>query len=633
MPYLASLNQTADKILALVASQPNPSLLLDDLAVTLGQCFQADACLAMVAPENLWQHAVTSSWQVDDSIENFTELSFTDLWQQLQTVEVERADRCEADIFELANGELNNFFTSPTSSVVVTFSGNTNAAIVLSKSGNYAWQSREKQELTEISRAIAIATLQIELQQKALVQADYQSLLSSFSQDVADSSDLELIFNAALAEVAKALKLERAKIITLKYKDPYYIQIKRQQKIKATLTIAESWTTALKKHSLPKGFSFQLTNSELFRQALSLAPQALAIDQGIEFPDLAPEFLPSSERIPHKSAVLLVPLMGKKVNSKIPALVLGFLVLQRNDVYNWSQAEIELIQWVAVQLSTALIHSQTLTQVNSIVEERTSQLKWSLDVQAKLSEKMRQQIEQLKNLNELKDDFLSSMSHELKTPMTSMKMAIKMLRQNIPESMRTKYLDILEQEWHREFNLIKDLLKLQQVESGELAFSPQELYLGQIIEDISTSFRQKWQAEKGLQLDLDFPTEELKLNSDFDSLNNIINELLLNAAKYSDVDSTVDVMAKEIQTLQGKYIELSVANNGVPIEANELPYIFEKFRRGRGVTDRAVPGTGLGLTLVKHLVEHLNGEIRVTSDPTADSELYKTTFTVTLPQK
>ncbi|WP_144875674.1 ATP-binding protein, partial [Hyella patelloides] len=71
---------------------------------------------------------------------------------------------------------------------------------------------------------------------------------------------------------------------------------------------------------------------------------------------------------------------------------------------------------------------------------------------------------------------------------------------------------------------------------------------------------------------------------------------------------------------------------GAEIEPSELPYIFDKFRRGKGVTDRAVPGTGLGLTLVKHLVEHLNSKINVTSEEVADSQLYKTTFTITLPQ-
>ena len=382
---------------------------------------------------------------------------------------------------------------------------------------------------------------------------------------------------------------------------------------------------------MPQGFSFELAHSDLFQQALDLAPEPLTVDQSICFPDLAAEFLPSGVAV-DASKVLLMPLMGKKTGNG-PALVLGFLVLQRDSLSSWSEQEIDLANWVSTQLSTALIHHQTLTQVNSMVEERTSQLQWSVDVQAKLSEKMRQQIEQLKSLNELKDDFLSSMSHELKTPMTSMKMAIKMLRQEIPDSMREKYLDILEQEWNREYNLIKDLLKLQQVESGELNFVPQELQLDSIIKELGRSFEEKWQGEKGLNLDLELVESDLSLNSDLDSLNNIISELLLNAAKYSDADSTITVVAKDRPSFQGKELQFAVSNYGVPIEANEIPYIFDKFRRGKGVTDRAVPGTGLGLTLVRHLVEHLNGSIDVTSEADASSELYKTTFTVTLPQK
>ena len=136
-----------------------------------------------------------------------------------------------------------------------------------------------------------------------------------------------------------------------------------------------------------------------------------------------------------------------------------------------------------------------------------------------------------------------------------------------------------------------------------------------------------------MNLDLELVESDLSLNSDLDSLNNIISELLLNAAKYSDADSTITVVAKDRPSFQGKELQFAVSNYGVPIEANEIPYIFDKFRRGKGVTDRAVPGTGLGLTLVRHLVEHLNGSIDVTSEADASSELYKTTFTVTLPQK
>jgi len=479
---------------------------------------------------------------------------------------------------------------------------------------------------------MAIAFSHIELKQQIQTQARYQSLLSNFSAAVAKSSDIQLLFKLALSEIGAALPLDQATIIKVKYKDPFFIQRKRKQKIKATLTVAEHWNAPDSEISLPSHFSFQLSNSEYFQTALDRAPRPFIIDQGANFPDLAAEFLPEGCRKNSASTLLIMPLMGKSSHEDLGSIILGFITLQREQAEIWHQQEIELLNWISVQLSTALIHHQTLTQVQSIVEERTAQLQWSLDVQGKLSEKMRQQISQLKKLNELKDDFLSSMSHELKTPMTSMKMAIKMLRQNIPETMRERYLNILEEEWHREFNLIKDLLTLRQVESGELSFEPQELNLNQILDNLATSFTKKWQTDKGLNLETKLSEPELLINSDLDSFYHILNELLLNAAKYSDADTTVRLSATAHNTFQGKEVEIVVNNYGAAIEAGELPYIFEKFRRGKGVTDRAVPGTGLGLTLVKYLVEHLSGSIKVTSEAVSNSDLYETTFTVTLPQ-
>jgi signal transduction histidine kinase len=226
------------------------------------------------------------------------------------------------------------------------------------------------------------------------------------------------------------------------------------------------------------------------------------------------------------------------------------------------------------------------------------------------------------------------MSHELKTPLTSMKIAIKMLRQTeISTQMRDKYLDILEQEWNREYNLIKDLLTLQQVESGELNYQPQELNLGQTIGDLQQSFIAKWQPERNLNLICAVSPPELKIHTDAESLEYILHELLLNAGKYCDAHTTIELSASHQLTAKQAEIVIAVSNIGAGITPEELPHIFDKFRRGKGVTDRAVPGTGLGLTLVQYLVEHLNGKIDVSSNPVNDDETrFLTTFVLKLPQ-
>lgn len=625
MQYLANLNQITEQIQSLIVNSPDSSVLLDSLASTIGTSFQVDACIAISLSENFPQSLAIGWW---------SKHSFSVVDQQI----------CQKACFELLNKATpqkrsleENIFPSifgvNTSSLVLTnLQGKVYGGLVLLKSSQVSWTISEKQQLEAITDILAIAFSQTQLQQRIQTQASYQNLLCRLSTAIAESTDIKILFNLALSEIGKALKIDLAEILTVKYRDPFFIQRKRRQTIKATLTVAESWSAKETHFHIPEKFSFELTNSPLAQKALAQAPKPLVINEGTIFPDLDQQFLAENLKLPQASALLIVPLMGKTSSESQPALVLGFLALQRDRLYNWNDEEINLINWISVQLSTALIHHQTLNQVQSIVEERTSQLKWSLDVQAKLSEKMRQQIEQLKKLNELKDDFLSSMSHELKTPMTSMKMAISILRQNIPENMRQKYLDILEQEWNREYNLIKDLLTLQQVESGELTFNPKELNLNQIVENITASFLEKWHSQKGLNLATTLSDSNLHFYSDFDSLHNILSELLLNAGKYSDADTTIYLSAVTRQTFKGKEVEITISNHGAGIESDELPHIFDKFRRGKGVTDRAVAGTGLGLTLVKHLVEHLNGRIEVTSEAVKNSDLYQTTFTVTLPQ-
>ena len=613
---------TLDQIIKTIISHQS-SNLLEELASTLGAYFQAEACIVVSAPESIPQSLTIGWW----SCKQFPPVESKILRQSC----LEILHQGTENQFLVQENKFPSVFAVQTSSLTaVNFPGDVNGAVVLLKS-SFSWNDSEKQQLNSISEVMAIALSQLQLKQKVQTQASYQNLLNSLSRKITESSNVNSLYRLALSDIGATLKVDEAKIITVKYQDPFFLQKKRGQKIKANLTIVEQWS-AEENTVLPERFCFKLVDSLWCQEALEQAPQPLVVNEAASFPDLPVQAF-SEAKIPSKSsALLMIPLMGKNTSETQPPLVLGFLVLERNHSYIWNQEEVNLVTWIAVQLGTALIHHQTLTQVQSIVEERTSQLQWSVDVQAKLSEKMRQQIAQLKKLNELKDDFLSSMSHELKTPMTSMKMAIKMLRQDIPDRMRERYLDILEQEWNREYSLIKDLLTLQQVESGELDFTPQELNLERIIRDLSQSFTEKWHAAKGLTIETNLPDADLHLYSDLDSVQHILSELLSNAGKYSDVDTMVHLSAIAHTTSTGKEVQIKIDNYGGKIEPQELPHIFEKFRRGKGVTDRAVPGTGLGLTLVKHLVEHLHGNIEVTNEAVENSDLFKTTFTIALPQ-
>ncbi len=518
--------------------------------------------------------------------------------------------------------------------IITRYQQEVNGLVLLFRPSFCEWSESEHKLLPEISGLMAIAISQIQLQQQVHTKAQYQSLFKNISREISQSSHPQSLFNTCLAELCTILEVNRGMILMLKYQNPLKAKNRQHESVKGTVRITSHWSDSSQDRPSQDEPYFSLDDSNLCQKAWHNAPKYLCFAADTPFPDLAPESAINSFPT-DGSALLMMPLMGNKSSGTDSAGVLGFLVLQYIGKHNWLEDELDLINWVCVQLSTALVHHQTLNQVQSIVEERTAKLKWSSDVQAKLSAKMRQHIDQLQNLNQLKDDFMNSMSHELKTPLTSMKIAIKMLRHaELSPEMHEKYFDILEQEWNREYSLIKDLLTLQQVESGKLTYSPQELELNQAFDNLAQTFKTKWQLEKGIQLKINVSKPDLKINTDIESLEHILSELLLNAAKYSDENTVVELLAQSQTTLKGKDIVISVANTGAEITPEELPHIFDKFRRGKGVTDRAVPGTGLGLTLVQYLVEHLNGTIEVTNEPAkCDRESsFLTTFTLKLPQ-
>ncbi|MEO0014422.1 MAG: hypothetical protein RLZZ535_2811 [Cyanobacteriota bacterium] len=644
-------DQLANAILQIALNNLDGAKILSDLATTISRSFAADGCIVLSRGTDSQVNEI-AYWQetgllTETVIEQLSHLSIPQNHTQ-SLLEPTSA------LFKAINCLIQKI--SPTQTwlgITTQFQAQTNGLVLLFKSDS-SWTHDEHKLLTKNLNPLAIAIAQAQLQQQSRTKSRYQTLLQNLSREISQGYRLELLLQNCLTEIGHALGLDRSLILMFKYRNPLRAKdrdythssamhgesfraspsgtlkdsLRDRDLVKGTAKIDYQWSSD-SEASLPAESSFSLNHSDLCQQAWHNAPNCLHIDSEASFPDLTVDSLAT-----RGSALLMIPLMGKKTSETDSAMVLGFLVLQSDVARNWSQDELELMNWVGVQISTAIIHEQTLNRVQLVVEERTAQLKSSMDMQGKLSTKMRQHIKQLQKLNQLKDDFMNSMSHELKTPLTSMKIAIKMLRQiEISPQMREKYLDILEQEWNREYNLIKDLLTLQQVESGELSYRPQELDLGQTIENLRQSFTAKWQSERNLNLVCAVDPAKLKIHTDAESLEYILHELLLNAGKYCDAHTTIELSASHQLAAQQSEIVIAVANVGAGITAEELPHIFDKFRRGSGVTDRAVPGTGLGLTLVQYLVEHLNGKIDVTSNPVAEDETtFLTTFVLRLPQ-
>ena len=169
------------------------------------------------------------------------------------------------------------------------------------------------------------------------------------------------------------------------------------------------------------------------------------------------------------------------------------------------------------------------------------------------------------------------------------------------------------------------------MESDQNQIQLQKIDIKELLSHLVNSFEPQWK-DKGLRLALDLPERSLIIHTDPESINRILVELLTNAGKYSQSDSTVYLrLTQQAKQLEEQVI-LTISNTGYGILPSELNYVFDKFRRGYGVTEKAIQGTGLGLALVKSLVQYLNGTIDVKSSPIQNSQAYQTDFILTLPR-
>lgn len=243
-----------------------------------------------------------------------------------------------------------------------------------------------------------------------------------------------------------------------------------------------------------------------------------------------------------------------------------------------------------------------------------------------------QETAELKRLNQLKDDFLSTVSHELRTPMTSIKMAIStlevVLKQagvlNAEPNRVAQYLQILRNECDREISLINDLLDLSSLEAGDKLLCLSALDLSTWISPIVESFTQRTRSQQQ-SLEVDIPNDLPTLITDESNLERILTELLHNACKYTPASEQILVTAKaDIDS-----VRLQVSNSGVEIPASERSRIFDKFYRIPNNDPWKHGGTGLGLALVKKLVERLQGTIQATASFGWTSFIVELPFTPT----
>jgi two-component system phosphate regulon sensor histidine kinase PhoR len=233
-------------------------------------------------------------------------------------------------------------------------------------------------------------------------------------------------------------------------------------------------------------------------------------------------------------------------------------------------------------------------------------------------------ITELKQLEKLRREFVANVSHELKTPLTSIKGFVETLMEDVisdPEN-SMKFLKIIQQHTERLDNLVNDLLELSSIETGELPMNFEKIGLKELIAHTAVSFADRL-SHKNQVLNITVSPEDLDGWIDEEKMQRALSNLLDNAHKYTPAGGQIEISA--IQELDR--IKIEVSDNGEGIPSEHLPRIFERFYRVDKARSRQLGGTGLGLAIVKHIVLAHSGEISVESKVGAG-----TRFTIHLPK-
>ena len=255
-----------------------------------------------------------------------------------------------------------------------------------------------------------------------------------------------------------------------------------------------------------------------------------------------------------------------------------------------------------VSLSIILLLTRWNKSLELEVNNKTRELKNSNELLLKANKK-------LLELDKLKSDFVSMVSHELKTPLTAIRSASDFLLLNSPDQNANKeMLELITKNVGRQTRIVDDLLDISRIENGRVTYRKEVVDLYNIINSAANTIKNQAE-EKGLELTIDVGQNLTKIKADRDKLIQVFVNLLGNALKFTPQGGKVEVIAREFE----KSIEIHVKDNGIGIPPNRIDKIFDKFYQIDSTSTRSYSGSGLGLAIVKGIIEGHGGTIRVES--------------------
>ena len=290
---------------------------------------------------------------------------------------------------------------------------------------------------------------------------------------------------------------------------------------------------------------------------------------------------------------------------------IGFLTMMSREENAYTDNDLSLVAQVAAQVTPAIQNAMSHEQALELAESREKQ---SL-LEAKSIE--------LQRVNEAKSSFLAMVSHELRTPLTSISAYTDLLERNRTGNLSDKQvrqLGVVRRNSSHLSRLISDLLDISKIESPEFTLTKAEFDLSEVAAELVESLEPLAKAkEQRITSDI---VEGIELTADKQKITQVISNLIENAVKYSPADANISVKT----SVAKNEAKIVISDDGYGISKTDQEQIFEAFFRSRTEENWEVPGTGLGLALVKRIISMHGGNVTLTSELGTGSS-----FTIVLP--
>ncbi|MEB3343290.1 response regulator [Okeania sp.] len=461
------------------------------------------------------------------------------------------------------------------------------AVLALHQCGEYRnWQDHEVQLLITVADQAALALSQARAYEQLRSLAQRESLVNTITTAIRSSLNPKDIFAAITEQLGKALEVDGC-VLSLWTKDDEYVHCVGLYDAQAQSLVSSTEVDPLSDESLTgveTSSDFLLTHQHLPQSNVPISSNTVLMDlletkKTVAIRDLNDNIGFYQDELPlsfNARALMVVPLI---VDGKI----IGSISLRHNgSERQWQASEIELAEAVASQAAIAV-------------------------QQSRLYQTTRQQAERLIEADRLKTEFFQNISHEFRTPLTLM---IGLLDEavNSKQDLSLEPAAIALRNSRRLLRLVNQLLDLQRLDAGKMQPCFRPCSLVNLCRSIVESFAPYCQ-KKGIKLVTNFNNNRQPIYLDIEKFDKVIYNLLSNAMKFTPAGGTITISIESA----GKHCLLQVEDTGIGIRQEQIPFLFERFRQAEGSANRSYEGSGLGLALVKELVELHGAKITVES--------------------